>query len=229
MQRWIICGSGLLLAILLVGGTAAAARIGPYLEGGAGGGRAEWNSDYDDWEVTASGGAIGFVFDSAPLGPKRFAYRLNLGIGGLTLVDEDGDKFLRWQTTYDDIELPLAGIYLENIFTFALINKPRLRWWAGPTVGIGYFGGESDRYWVIGGGTGEVEAHLFAFDVGGATGVNLPLGQRLILAPTVGFRYVGLAGEGERRFYNTTLGTFTEDDDLAVGLFMSYLNVALLF
>lgn len=226
MRRGMICGLGLLLGLLLYG-PAAAVEFGPYLEGAGGGGRAEWDSDLDDWEVSASSGTIGFALDSAPIGPQRFAYRLNVGIGGLTLVDEDGDKFLQWQAS-DDVELAMGGISVENFFTFALINKPRLRWWAGPLLGFGFYSGESDRYWLAGGGTGEVEARLFAFDIGGATGVNLPLGK-IILAPTAGFRYVALGGEGERRFFNTVAGTFSEEDDFAAGLFMSFFNVAVLF
>lgn len=229
MRRWNVCVLGLLLGSLLWCGAAAAVGFGPYFEGAGGGGRAEWDSDYDDWEISATAGAIGFALDSAPVGPKRFSYRLHLGLGGYTLLDEDGDKFLR-ALADDDVELTVGGVMLENVFTFAVLNKPRLRWWVGPLVGVGYYGGESDRYrlWDLG-GSGEVEANLFALDFGAATGVNLPLGNRLVLAPSVGIRYVALAGEGERRYYNTSFGTFSEEEDIAIGLFMSFFNLALFF
>jgi len=231
MQRWIVCGLGLLLTTVLWHGTATAAvGLGPYLELGGGGGRAEWDSDYDDWEITATSGAIGFALDSSPIGPQRFAYRLNVGLAAFNLIDEDGDKFFRYERAFDDVEVPVAGIAFENYFTFAAVNRPHLRWWVGPTVGLGFYGGESDRYLLDSGASGEIKANLAAFDFGAATGLNLLLGRNLVLAPTAGVRWVVLGGTGERKYYNDPVfGTFTAKEDFSAWLSMGYVNLSLLF
>jgi hypothetical protein len=218
----------LLVAVLLlfqVATVAAGVGLGPYVDLAGGSGEMEWDTAGDGWadigfntetwDVDAGSGAIGFVLDTAPTGPSVFNYRLNVGLEAQNFEDNYG------------IEMKVGGLVVENVFGFALIRKPNLRWWAGPLVRFGFYSGETDDYFYLGDRT-KTEADLFEFGIGVVTGVNIPVGKskKVILAPSAGVRFIGVGGEGTV----TNLDTGASfDDDLSGGFTTAFINFALLF
>ncbi len=224
MQKLIIC---LIVALVLSFSSAAVAGvgIGPYVDLAGGSGEMEWDTagngwgnvgfNTETWDVDAGSGAIGFVLDTAPTGPGAFNYRLNVGLESQTLEDSNG------------IEMQAGGLVIENVFGFALVKKPNLRWWAGPLVRFGFYSGETDDYYYLGDRT-KTEADLFEFGVGAVTGLNIPVGKskKVILAPSAGVRFIGVGGEGTV----TNLDTGTSfNDDISGGISTVFVNFALLF
>ncbi|HAD03493.1 MAG: hypothetical protein A2091_10350 [Desulfuromonadales bacterium GWD2_61_12] len=211
--------------LLLVSGAAAGVAIGPYVDLAGGGGEMEWDTNgnswdnggfsTNEWDVDAGSGAIGFVLDTAPTGPAPFNYRLNVGLEAQTLEDDFG------------IEMNLGGLVVENVFGFAIMRKPNLRWWAGPLLRFGFYSGETDTFYFLGDRT-RTEADLFELGVGAVTGVNIPIGKnkKVILAPSAGVRFIGIGGEATVKNLDTGV-EFT--DDISGGISMAFVNFALLF
>lgn len=203
------------LLLFLGSGAVAGVSMGPYVDLAGGSGEMEWDDAGGTWDVDAGSGAIGFALDTAPLGPSRFSYRLNVGLEAQTLEDDAG------------VEMELGGLVVENVFGFAILNKPNLRWWAGPLVRFGFYSGETDPYYDFG-DRYETEADLFEFGIGAITGLNIPVGKskKIILAPSAGVRFIGIGGEGTV----TNLDTGTSyTDDLSGGITTAFINFALLF
>lgn len=122
----------------------------------------------------AKTGAFGFVLDTAPTSERVFNYRLNVGLARQEF-DLDFDPKTKMKSD---------GIYVENIFGFALARNESFRWWAGPLVRVGYYVGELN----------DEDLDYGEFGVGAVTGLNFKVGNTVI-SPSVGFRYSGLAGE----------------------------------
>jgi hypothetical protein len=224
-KRWGLFIGALVLLLGCVTTADAEIGIGPYVDLGAGGGELEWNGPGYSWDVGVGTAAVGFALDTAPIGPAAFSYRLNVGFEGQVLEDVDNE----------DNALDLSGVTVENVFAFSVVRRPTLRWWVGPLVRFGFYSGETDEYVAPDPGVGPVtfsryrtEAELFEFGIGAATGVNIPVGKAraMILAPTVGFRVVGVGGEGE--IHNLDTGTVIEDD-LSGSYSTVFVNFALLF
>lgn len=207
-----------LLGVTLLGTPAgraeAATAIGPYLDAANGTGTFEWDSDNFDFDVDSGSGAVGFVLDTAPAGAANFNYRLNIGLEGQNLEDENGAT------------LEMGGVSFENIFGFALVRQRDFRWWAGPLVRIGFYSGETDDQYNSYGDRYKTEADLFEFGVGFATGINFRIGPHAYLAPSAGVRYIGAGGEGTVK--NFDLHT-QEEDDLSGHLTSVFVNLSLLF
>jgi len=201
--------------LTLASGVSAGVGLGPYVDLSGGSGELEWDSGGGTWDVTAGSGAIGFVLDTAPRGSATFNYRLNVGLESQSLEDDDG------------VTMDVGGLVVENVFGFALVKKPNLRWWAGPLVRFGFYSGETDDYYVLGDRT-KTESDLFEFGIGAVTGVNIPVGKskKLILAPSAGVRFIAISGEGTVK--NLDTGT-SVTDDLSGGISTVFVNFALLF
>lgn len=207
------------LALFCASTSVAAVGIGPYVDLSSGGGELEWDYDGYDWDVNVGAAAAGFALDTAPLGPSIFNYRLNVGLEGQTLEEDD----------YEDNALEMGGITVENVFGFAVVRKPTLRWWIGPLVRFGFYSGETDIYYDSRiGDHVKTEADLFEFGVGAATGVNIPLGKsrQIILAPSAGIRFIGVSGEGEYTNYDAG---YSYEDDISGGYTSAFVNCAVLF
>ena len=210
------------VALVLFSTSAAVAEvgIGPYIDFGSGGGELEWDDTNRSWDVLTGTAGVGFALDTAPVGPSVFNYRLNVGLESRAFEDDDND----------DNSLEMGGIGVENIFGFAVVRKPTLRWWIGPLLRVGVYGGESDDYWDISSGDRVKidDAELVEVGIGVATGVNIPLGKsrKVILAPTAGLRFVGVGGEAT--YINYSAGTRT-DRDLTGGYSTAFVNLAVLF
>lgn len=207
----------LLLAgcLLLLHGNALAAGIGPYLEGYAGGGELEFDNDPYTYDINVSGGGVGIAFDTAPGDESVFNYRLKFG------YDSQDIEF----DINDDAVIEMDGFLFDNIFGFAVVKTPRLRWWIGPEVLLGRYEGETDAFFDAGDWMKIEVEKVWEFGIGAATGINFKLG-RVYLCPSAGIRWVG--GSGETTITNYTAGTVI-DDDIEFGMGQGYAGVALLF
>ncbi|HEY6007865.1 MAG TPA: hypothetical protein VIU40_06030 [Geobacteraceae bacterium] len=205
MRRIAMIFAAAAMCMALGASRASAVGVGGYLELGGGSGEFEFsdisNSEFD---VDASYGGLGFVLDTSPGGTGVFSYRLNVGFEGLTLDPDDFD---------DNIEL--GGFVIDNTFAFAVVRAPAVRVWVGPQIRLAYYSGETEN--------SNLDTDLGAFGIGLAAGANIypnPQG-RFALAPSLGFRRVGYAGEMDDGFGGT--------DDLEGYTNLFYLNLAVLF
>lgn len=192
----------------------AALAMGPYLDLSSGDGTFEWDSQWNDFDVDSRSGAIGFALDSAPTGPANFNYRLNVGLERQDLEDEFGDT------------LEMGGFVVESVFGFALVRQQDFRWWVGPLVRIGFYSGETDVYYDSNGDRSRTEADLVEFGIGIATGINFRIGPHAYLAPSVGIRFIGAAGEGTVKNFDRHTQF---EDDLSGNTTNVFVNLSLLF
>ena len=210
MQRFAKLFVASLLVLLLWSPNSFAVGLGVFVDGSGGSGEAEWDSDFDSWDIDSRAGAMGFVLDTAPTDECVFNYRLNVGFAKHELEDDN------------NLELKSNGVFAENIFGFALIKQQDFRWWAGPLVRVGYYSGDTDTVWT-GTNTFRVDVDYAEFGIGAVTGLNFKAGN-VVLSPSIGVRYSAYAGEGE---IQDNFGTFTEDIEAdATNVFA---NFAILF
>ncbi len=179
---------------------ATAARHGFFLDLAGGSGEAEWDSDAHDWDIDTGSAAVGYAFDSDPAPDQIFNFRLHVGLARLDIEDDNND------TVESD------GIYAETIFGFAPVRTTQMRWWLGPLVRIGYYHGEGDGF--------DLDLDFAEFAIGAATGLNIDLGG-VVIAPSIGVRFTGYAGEGE--------GENDFEDDWEAGATSVFFNLATLF
>ena len=177
---------------------AQAAGAGGYLELTSGSGEFEYETS-PDFDVDSDSVGFGFVFDTDLADKRVFNYRLNVGFEALDLEDEDDDT------------LELEGLVIDNTFGFAIVRERDFRWWAGPQLSLGFYSGETDN--------GIMTADLAAIGVGGITGVNF-LSGNFCTSISVGFRYMGYAGEAEYFGYK---------EDLEGNTSIIFINAAILF
>ncbi|MCG5537199.1 hypothetical protein [Halorhodospira sp. 9622] len=180
-NQWLCAG---VAAALLAPAPLFAAGVGNgiYLEFGGGTGEFEWDDANDSEDIDAGLASFGYALDTAPLGPRVFNYRLNVGLASQNLDFDD-----------NGVEADVGGIQVDNIFGFRIISNDRVRWWAGPSVRVGLYGGDydADTDWIDG-----EDLAYFEFALGGATGVNIDLGG-VILSPSVAWRSHGFAGSDD--------------------------------
>ncbi|MCD6525775.1 MAG: hypothetical protein J7K75_02130 [Desulfuromonas sp.] len=205
----------LVSSALFLNSTAFAAGIGAFIDVSVGSGEAEWDSDYDSWDIDSSMVAGGLVFDTALTNENPFNYRFNIGIAHQELEDD-----------YDE-ELDSTGIYVENIFGFALMMNEDFRWWAGPLVRIGYYSGESDMDSLS--YSSDIDFDYVEFGFGAVTGFNFKAGN-VVISPSVGVRYSAFAGEGDIKEIDHLDGyTYTYDEDIEAYTVTAFANLAVLF
>jgi hypothetical protein len=201
----VICGSP---------NPARAVGIGPYFEFSGGSGEFEWDRSNIEFDVDVGTGSVGLVIDSAPTGGSFFNYRFNIGYERQDLEDD-------FNTTME-----LDGLVIENIFGFAVVNQPNMRWWIGPLLRFGFYSGETDAYLDSFGELNRTETDLFEFGIGAAAGINMRVARNLVLAPSAGIRFIGASGEGT--VVNYDAGTRI-DEDLTGSFSTVFINFALLF
>jgi len=218
VMRVVLCGLCFLLVSMSNG---YAAGFGLFADLGGGSGEAEWDDDVDSFDIDFANAGFGFVLDTGPTSPRVFSYRLLAGFEAQTLEDDFG------------VEVDVAGAMVENVFAFGLVKQPNFRLWAGPLVRVGVYSGESDTY-VSSSLPGYAERieldSVWEFGLGGALGANFRIARHMILAPTIGFRFLGGGGEGETYLIETSSGnTSVYRDDLSFGVATAFINLSLLF
>lgn len=194
---------------------ALAVGFGVFVDLSSGSGDAEWDTDTVSWDVDTSAAAIGFVLDTAPTNERTFNYRLNAGLAGQDLEDDDG-------TTVESV-----GIYAENIFGFALVKNERVRWWLGPLVRVGIYSGETDTF-IFNGDSIQTDIDYAEFGIGAVTGLNFNINDKVVLSPSIGFRHCGFAGTGTT---NEVIGgtRFSTEEDISGTTTSVFANFAVLF
>jgi hypothetical protein len=216
-----------LVLVLLVAGfmlasvtSGFAIGFGFYGDLGGGAGEAEWDSDSDSFDIDIGTGGGGFALDTDPISDKKFSYRMLLGYEAQILEDDD------------EVELDTDGLVIENVFAFSILRRPHLKLWAGPLVRFGFYSGETG--WHDDGLGQSVRTEfddIFEFGAGGVFGANFQVARSMILAPSVGIRYVGGAGEADitERDPVTLTPLAYYKDDLTFGATMVFLNLTVLF
>ncbi len=180
-----------------------AVAVGPYLDLSKGSGEFEWNWGGSSFDFDAWSGAVGFVLDTAPTNESVFNYRLNVGVARQDLDFKDSVG-----TTFE-----LTGVAVENVFGFALVREPGLRWWVGPLVDLGYYAGESKDDSIK-------DVGIFELGIGAATGMNFRAGRNVIIAPSVGVRFTGAVGNAKSAGIK---------EDFSAGFTTGFANLAVLF
>ncbi|MFP3983583.1 MAG: hypothetical protein ACLFV2_07830 [Desulfurivibrionaceae bacterium] len=196
---------------LLWSSTVSAGGLDGFIGVSGGSGEAEKDSDIDSWDIDSNSVAGCFVFDISPANQSLFNYRLNVGFAGQDFED-----------VYDD-SLESTGIYIENIFGFAIIKKESLCWWLGPLVRIGYYTGEDNSLLV---GT-DLEGDYAEFGVGAVTGLNFKAGT-VTMFPSIGLRYSGYDGTGDV-IYNGYSYEYSYKNDIDDHATTFFANFAILF
>lgn len=198
--------------LLLWSPNSFAVGLGAYMEGAGGSGEAEWDSDYDSYDIDSKTFSAGLVLDTAPTNERVFNYRLNIGYVRQELEDEQ------------NVTIKTNGVVAENIFGFAFIRNDNFRWWGGPLVRVGYHSGDIGTVRGRDNTSVEVDFELAEFGVGGVTGLNFKAGK-VILAPSIGFRYSGYVGEGT----TTVQGLGAYEEDFTAYTANAFANFAVLF
>ena len=138
---------------------------------------------------------------------------MNVGFEGQEIEDDEG------------VILDLGGIYMENVFCFAFVQKKDFRWWGGPLVRFGFYSGETDTFYIA--GTPYRQEHdYFQFGIGLATGLNIKVGGNVVLSPSVGLRFIGAGGTAE--IINLSTNSRVEED-ISGNSTNVFVNFALLF
>jgi hypothetical protein len=202
------------LMLALSGTNSFAVGFGVFVDASNGSGEAEWESDYDSWDIDSKTVAGGFVLDTSPTNESKFNYRLNVGYASQKIDDENNET------------LDSNGLYVENIFGFSLVKKENFRLWLGPLVRIGFYSGETDTI-EYGGVTEKTEIDYAELGVGAVLGLNFKAGNA-VLSPSIGFRYCGFAGEGESTYEDAWIKE-TYIEDIEGYTTTAFANLAVLF
>jgi len=186
---FLFCTAGQVLAI----------GLGGYFEVAGGDGEFEYD-DSPEFDVDATAGGFGFVLDTDLTDNGIFNYRLNVGFESLDLEDDFNDT------------LELGGLVVANTFGFAIIKQPDFRWWVGPQIRFGFYGGELESDPVT-------DYGLVSFGIGGVTGINFMAGN-VCFSTSIGILSTGFAGEADGPGYN---------EDFDGNTASAFLNFAVLF
>lgn len=202
-----------LFILLLWSPDSFAVGVGFSFDGSLGSG--ENDSGWESIDLDSKSAGFGFVLDTSPMNESVFNYRLNIGYGHHELEQDDGFD-------YDS-----NGIYIENIFGFAMVRNENFRWWAGPLVRAGYYEGDSNTREVGPSVTLKNDVEYGEFGMGAVTGMNFKSGG-VIVSPSLGFRVSAFAGDNEWKRRDSS-GTWSESDDFEATTTTVFANIALLF
>ncbi len=189
MRQRIWIASVTILVTLLLAGSAFAGGWGPYFSWG----REKPSVGIDEYEgipLNIEGDArldhltFGVMYDSAPAQDRLLGYRATLGFDIAT-----GTKIEDIKVGSIPIPLPITEIDLDqsskygfstnHTLTFGIIRNNRLKWWAGPSIGMAFNYYDIDTLFGIQAPDGRA-AHL-SIGGGGETGVNIHLGPGMTL------------------------------------------------
>lgn len=214
MQRFTNVVAVALFILLLWSPNSFAVGVGFSFDGSSGSGEND-SGWWDSVDLDSRSAGFGFVLDTSPTNESVFNYRLNIGYGYHELEHDDG------------FDYESNGIYIENIFGFALVRNENFRWWAGPLVRTGYFEGDSNTQQVGPSTSVKYDVEYFEFGIGAATGMNFKTGG-VVISPSLGFRVSGYGGDNEWKRRDDS-GTWSETEDFEASAGSVFANIALLF
>ena len=151
-------------------------------------------------DVTVNHVSFGIIYESAPARDKLFSYRGTLGfdiamsptVEDITLAGFSLKELVGF-TGFDLEENSKYGVSTSHTLAFGIIRTSRLKWWAGPGIGLTF------NYYDIGTAL-DIKAANLSIGGGGETGVNIHLGPSMTLCLGGGihwraFAYGGGGGE----------------------------------
>jgi len=219
MKQKLLFTSAAILTVLLLHGSALAGGWGPYFSWGREtpstgipGGLIppEWVEFVEsiDIDVSLNHLTFGIMYDSAPAQDKLMGYRGTLGFDIATSLSFD--KVTGLPFGLEDVPINLGidenskyGLSTNHTLTFGIIRTDRLKWWAGPGIGLTFNYYDLDNLFglPIGGDAGNLSV-----GGGGETGVNIHLGSSVTLCVGGGihWRAFGYGGGSE----DADLGSF---------------------
>ena len=195
---FIVCAA--VLSILLVQGSALAGGWGPYFSWGREEPSTGFPSDAIDnlppaWkqaleaadiDVSLTHLTFGVMYESAPARDQLLSYRGTLGFDIATSlsIDQVSVPGLPFDLGSFGISLDLDesskyGLSTNHTLAFGIIRTSRLKWWAGPGIGLTF--NYYDVNNVFGMPVSDGEAGNLSIGGGGETGVNIQLGSGLTL------------------------------------------------
>ena len=134
-----------------------------------------------DLDVSINHLTFGVMYESAPARDKLMSYRGTLGfdialspkIEDLTIGDFSANEFSGF-AGFDLEQNSKYGLSTNHTLAFGIIRTSRLKWWAGPGIGLTF------NYYDIGTSLDTKAANL-SIGGGGETGVNIHLGTSMTL------------------------------------------------
>jgi hypothetical protein len=218
MKRTPLVATATLLTMLLLSGSALAGGWGPYFSWGLekpGTGLPEdlpidlpdeWENALNevDLDVSLTHLTFGIMYESAPARDKLFSYRGTLGFDIATDLSIDEISVPDFPFDLDDFGISLDldesskyGLSTNHTFAFGIIRTERLKWWAGPGIGLtfNYYDYRTDLFGI----PVDAKAANISIGGGGETGVNIHLGTGLTVSVGGGihWRAFGLGGGSE--------------------------------
>lgn len=112
--------------------------------------------------------------------------------------------------------MELGGLVINNTFAFGGNTSEKIRFWGGPQILIGFYGGETDKEYL----GDEISFSGAAFGLGLAGGANFGVGGgTTIITTTIGVRSLGFAGEAEWYAWDEALKGNTSEFFISIGIF----------
>jgi hypothetical protein len=141
---------------------------------------------------------FGVIYDSAPARDKLMSYRGTLGFDISTGISVENINVLGLPIDVGGLALGVDetsafGFSSNHTLAFGIIRTDRLKWWAGPGIGLSF------NYYDVG-TVFDIKAANVSIGGGGETGVNIHFGSNITLCVGGGihwraFAYGGDAGE----------------------------------
>ena len=143
---------------------------------------------------------FGVMFESAPARDQLMSYRGTLGFDIATDLSVDDINIAGISLGLNDLgfsfdigENSKYGLSTNHILAFRIIQTDRLKWWAGPGIGLtfNYYDYSTDLFGI----PIDAKAGNISIGGGGETGVNVHLGPTVTLGVSGGihWRAFGLA------------------------------------
>jgi hypothetical protein len=153
-----------------------------------------------DLDVSLTHLTFGVIYESAPAQDKLMSYRGTLGFDIATNLSVDDISIPSLPINIGDLGLNFEigesskyGLSTNHTLAFRIIGTDRLKWWAGPGIGLtfNYYDYSTDLF----GFPIDAKAGNISIGGGGETGVNIHFGPMVTLSVSGGihWRAFGLA------------------------------------
>jgi len=219
MKQGLLTASAAIVMLFLFSGPALAAGWGPYFSWGEEKPGTGFPTDVIDFlrdlgvdeeiirdveavnlDVSLTHLTFGVMYESAPAQDKLISYRGTLGFDIATSLSVDDVDMPSFPININDLGLSFdigesskVGLSTNHTLAFGIIRTDRLKWWAGPGIGLtfNYYDYSTDLV----GFPVDAKAGNISIGGGGETGVNLHLGPGMTLCVGGGihWRAFGLA------------------------------------
>jgi hypothetical protein len=213
MKRRLWIASAAILTVFLLNGTAFAGGWGPYFSWGQEKPSTGFPNDVIDFlrdiglqenviqeveaadvDVSLTHLTFGVMYESAPARDTLMSYRGTLGFDIATSLSVDDINIPSFPIdinalgfSFDIGESSKYGFSTNHTLAFGIIRTDRLKWWAGPGIGLtfDYYDYSTDLFGI------PLDAKAGNISIGGGaeTGVNLQFGPTMTLCVGGGFQW----------------------------------------